>query len=61
MRFASQQRQEVYGFSKAFKLTPRPALSMKVKILRHETDHSLPPSAEVKNVWSYTLLPYVLL
>jgi hypothetical protein len=34
---------------------------MKVKTLRHETDHSLPSSAEVKNVWSYTLLPCVLL
>jgi hypothetical protein len=34
---------------------------MKVKIVMHEADHSLPLSAEVKNVWSYTPLPHVLL
>jgi hypothetical protein len=34
---------------------------MKVKILRHETDHSLPSRVKVKNVWSYILLLFVLL
>jgi hypothetical protein len=30
------------------------ALSLGVKRLGRETNHSPPPSAEVKNVWSYT-------
>jgi hypothetical protein len=33
------------------------ALSLMVKWLGHETDHSPPSSAEVKNVWSYTSIP----
>jgi hypothetical protein len=33
------------------------ALSMGVKWLRREADHSLPSSAEVKNAWSYTSPP----
>jgi len=33
-----------------------------VKWLRHETDHLPPPSAEVKNAWSYTSThPYVFI
>jgi len=31
--------------------------SLEVKQLGHEADHSLLPSAEVKNVWSYTFTP----
>jgi hypothetical protein len=34
---------------------------MKFKILRHETDHSLPSSDAVKTMWSYTLLSCELL
>jgi hypothetical protein len=33
------------------------ALSLGVKWLRHEADHSPPSSAEVKNAWSYTSTP----
>jgi hypothetical protein len=33
------------------------ALSLGVKQLRHEADHSPPSSAEVENVWSYTSTP----
>jgi len=32
----------------------RGALSLGVKQLGHEADHSPPSSAEVKNAWSYT-------
>jgi hypothetical protein len=32
-------------------------LSMWVKQSGHEADHSPPPSAEVKNAWSYTSIP----
>jgi len=37
------------------------ALSLGVKRLGCEADHSPPPSAEVKNVWSYTSSPPVCL
>jgi len=44
--------------------TPQPpiqrvpgALTAGVKGLRREADHSSPPSAEVKNAWSYTSTP----
>jgi hypothetical protein len=33
------------------------ALSLGIKQLGHEADHSPPPSAEVKNAWSYTSTP----
>jgi hypothetical protein len=32
-------------------------VSLNVKQLGHEADHSLPSIAEVKNVWSYTSSP----
>jgi hypothetical protein len=32
-------------------------LSLGVKWLEHESDHSPPSSAEVKNAWSYTSTP----
>jgi hypothetical protein len=32
-------------------------LSLQVKWLGHEADHSPPPSAEVKNTWSHTFTP----
>jgi hypothetical protein len=34
-------------------------LSLEVKQLGHEADHSPPSSAKVKNVWSYTSTPPV--
>jgi hypothetical protein len=37
------------------------ALSVGVKWPGHEADHSPPPSAEVKNAWSYTSTPPVCL
>jgi hypothetical protein len=38
------------------------ALSLGVKRPRRETGHSFPPSAEVKNAWSYTSIhPYVFM
>jgi hypothetical protein len=37
------------------------ALSLEVKQLGHEADHSSPSSAEVTNVWSYTSIPPVCL
>jgi hypothetical protein len=37
------------------------ALSLGVKQLVREADHSPPSSAEVKNVWSYTSTPPVCL
>jgi hypothetical protein len=33
------------------------ALSLGVKRLGHEADHSSPSSSEVKNAWSYTSAP----
>jgi hypothetical protein len=35
------------------------ALTAGVKQLGHEVHHSLPSSAEVKNVWSYTSTPTI--
>jgi len=41
---------------------PMGALSLEVKRLRREADHSPPPNAEVKNAWSYTSTsPYVFM
>jgi hypothetical protein len=37
------------------------ALSLGVKRLEREVDHSPPSSAEVKNAWSYTFIPSVRL
>jgi hypothetical protein len=37
------------------------ALSLGIKQPGHEADHSPPPSAEVKNVWSYTSTPPIRL
>jgi hypothetical protein len=37
------------------------ALSLGIKQLGHEADHSPPSSAQVKNVWSYTSTPPVRL
>jgi hypothetical protein len=37
------------------------ALSLVVKQLGHEVDHSPPSSAEVKNAWSYTSTPPIRL
>jgi len=37
------------------------ALSLGVKQLGHEADHSPPSSAEVKNMWSYTSVPPICL
>jgi hypothetical protein len=37
------------------------ALSLGVKRLGREVDHSPPPSAEVKNAWSYTSTPQLRL
>jgi len=34
-------------------------LSLMVKQLRHEADHSVPSSGEVKSEWSYTSPPFV--
>jgi hypothetical protein len=35
---------------------------MGIRELGHETGHSLPSSAEVKNVWSYTSIhPYIFM
>jgi hypothetical protein len=33
------------------------ALSLGIKQLGHEADHSPPSSAKIKNVWSYTCTP----
>jgi len=33
------------------------ALYLGVKLLGRESDHYLPPSAEVKNAWNYTSTP----
>jgi len=32
-----------------------------VKRPEHEANHSLPPSAEIKNAWSYTFIPGMVL
>jgi hypothetical protein len=37
------------------------ALSMGVKWLGHEADHSTPSGAKVKNAWSYTSIPTISL
>jgi hypothetical protein len=37
------------------------ALSLEVKRPGREADHSPPPSAEIKNVWSYTSSPQIRL
>jgi hypothetical protein len=64
--FDFQQGLEIFLFSTASRPalgTTQPpiqwvpeTLSLGVKWLRHEVDHSPPSSAEVKNVWSY--IPY---
>ena len=51
-----------YGTHIAFSPVDMRAVSSGAKWLLHEVDHSPPSSAEVKNVWSYTLtLPYVFI
>jgi len=62
--FDSQQGLEIFLFTTVSRPTMRPtqtpiqwimgALFLGVQWPGHETDHSLPPMAEVKKAWSYT-------
>jgi len=63
--FDSRQRKEIFLFPKKFSphLNIHPALflviarsflPLEVKWLGHEADGLAPPSAKVKNAWSYT-------
>jgi hypothetical protein len=68
-RFRSQQGLGIFLFA----TTSRPVLGpsqppiqwvpgtlfLGLKQSRHEADHSPPPSAEIKNAWSYTSIPSV--
>jgi hypothetical protein len=69
--FKSQQGLGVSLFTIASRLALRPtqpliqwapgALSLEVKWLGHEVDHSPPSNAEVKNAWNYTSTPPIRL
>jgi len=63
--FVSRQRNEIFLFPQKFSphLKTHPALflvvarsflPLEVKLLGHEADGLAPPSAKVKNAWSYT-------
>jgi hypothetical protein len=69
--FDSRQGLGVFLFTTASRMALGPtqppiqwvpgALSLGVKQLGHEADHSPPSSAKVKNAWSYTSTPPVRL
>jgi hypothetical protein len=66
-RFETRQRLRIFLFTIVSRLALGPtqppiqwvpgALSLGVKRLGYEDDHSPPPSSEVKNAWSYTSTP----
>jgi len=58
--FATASRPALWPTQPPIQQVPR-ALALTVKRPRREADHSLPSSAEVKNVWSYTSTPSIRL
>jgi hypothetical protein len=58
--FTTTSRQAPSSTQPPIQLVPG-AISLQVKRPGREADHSPPPSAEVKNAWSYTSIPTVRL
>jgi hypothetical protein len=51
--FSSQQEQETFLFSTAFRPALGPHCPLAVKQPQYKADHSLPSSVEAKNAWNF--------